>query len=77
MLGERAFSGNPNPAPRLVFARDGAQTWTEYQIGPISSDWRYPGFDRLQFADALDGWLRANTALYHTSDGGQRWVQLH
>ena len=86
VIGGRASAENPNPARRLLSLQPGGQTWIEYQLGApqpgvgaeIPSNWRDPELDSIQFADALHGWLRADTALYYTADGGRSdWTQFH
>ena len=85
VIGGRASAENPNPARRFLALQPGGQTWIEYQLGApqpgvgaeIPSNWRDPELDSIQFADALHGWLRADTALYYTADGGRSWTQFH
>lgn len=76
VLGEAASAGNSNPVRRFLMTRDYGQTWIEYQMGDIPSNWRFPGLDTIQFADAQHGWLKADMALYYTEDGGRNWTQF-
>jgi photosystem II stability/assembly factor-like uncharacterized protein len=76
VVGETASSRNPNPPRRFLVTRDSGQTWIEYTIGNVPSNWRFPGLDAIQFANAQHGWLKVDTALYYTGDGGRNWTQF-
>jgi photosystem II stability/assembly factor-like uncharacterized protein len=47
---------------------DGGQTWTRL---PLSAD----NLDDISFADANNGWTLGGYYFYHTTNGGQTWVQ--
>ncbi len=76
VVGDTPSAGNPNPTRRFLATRDHGLTWMEYQLGDIPSNWRFPWLDSIQFADARHGWLKADTALYYTEDGGRNWTQF-
>jgi photosystem II stability/assembly factor-like uncharacterized protein len=76
VLGDTPSAANPDPARRLLTTADDGRTWTEYQLDDLPVNWQYPWLDTIQFADAEHGWLKADTALYYTQDGGRHWVQF-
>ena len=75
--GYSACQDDANPNRTLLSTSDGGRTWRAYRLGKIPCDFRQPGLDSLQFSDSLHGWLRGDTTLYYTADGGEKWVQLH
>ncbi|MBI9046831.1 MAG: hypothetical protein JEZ06_20260 [Anaerolineaceae bacterium] len=82
-----AFKGHSDvPETPIVWATfDGGQSWQGIEISKVvGMEGFYPSF--LTFSDRNNGWLFVSvgagmshdyTMAYHTTDGGQSWIQIH
>jgi photosystem II stability/assembly factor-like uncharacterized protein len=69
-----------NPVPHFMVTHDGGSTWSELPTPPALVFGAKGGLAMVQFRDARDGWMGADTGerptIYSTSDGGVSW-QAH